>query len=318
LYTDKCRLGEDKIDDNPKHVYGVYYRHPIFEKLLYTFNPIKEQSIANAPMQLLIKLPTNLQSHFHKRLPYRFELFNSNTLKCIAQQIDISPELYQSNFERSTHIKMIEDIYDQNATDFNVKVITKCGILLGYLYDCQNEPVFTWYSNQSYQFTSLVAAFDASSSYSPYIYEQKHFCEQQEAIRVLERQNLYRLTTLINEEEEIQRNNYEHDLERIWNREVSASPRFIARFRLEGGQIVNNQQFETICVICQDALQLGDHYSQWPCLAQHTFHYNCMLNALRRQNRCPLCRDAVEAGNLPPIEVAFRSLLSGIGSRATS
>jgi len=158
----QIEVGEDKIDDDPLHIYGVYYRHPKYEKLLYTFNPIKEQSIANLPIQLLVKLPTNLRSYFHKRLPYHFELFNSNTLKCIAQQINISP-----NFENSMHIKLIEKIYDQNATDFNMKVITKCGILLGYFYDCQAETVFTLSSNIPNKFTSFAAAFDASSSYSP-------------------------------------------------------------------------------------------------------------------------------------------------------
>jgi hypothetical protein len=165
----QIELGEDKIDENPKHIYGVYYRHPAYQKLFYTFNPIKEQRIPNLPMQLFIKLPTNLQSHFYKRLPYRFELFNSDTLKCISQQIGILPDVHHSNFENSMHIQLIKEIYDRNTTDFNMKVITKCGILLGYLYDCQHETIFPITSNVPYKFTSLVAAFDASSSYSPYM-----------------------------------------------------------------------------------------------------------------------------------------------------
>jgi hypothetical protein len=165
----QIELGEDKINDNPEHVYGVYYHHPIYKRLLYTFNPIIEQKITALPMRLFIKLPTRLQSRFHQRLPYRFELFNSDTLKCIAQEIGISPEVYHLNFENSKHIQLIEEIYDQNATDFNMKVITKCGILLGYLYDCVTETVFPLSSNISYKFTSSVAAFDTSSSYSPYM-----------------------------------------------------------------------------------------------------------------------------------------------------
>ncbi len=141
---------------------------------------------------------------------------------------------------------------------------------------------------------------------------------QQESIRrAREEERRRRLAILIYEEEEIQRFDNEHDFERIWNRITSASARFIAQFRLEGAQIVNIHLPETTCTICLEKLQPGESYSQWPCPAQHAFHYDCMLNVLRRQNQCPLCRHAVDAANLPPIDVIFTRFLSRLGFRVT-
>ena len=165
----QIELGEDKIDDDPRHILRIYYRHPTYAKVLYTFHPIKELNISTFPMQLMVKLPTSLKSNFHKRLPYRFEFFHTDTLKCIARQIGIDKEVYQTNLDNSMHIPLIEEIYDRNATDFNMKVIMKCGILIGYFYDCATEKVYTWHSNEPYVFTFSAAAFDSYASYSPYM-----------------------------------------------------------------------------------------------------------------------------------------------------
>jgi hypothetical protein len=142
--------------------------------------------------------------------------------------------------------------------------------------------------------------------------------QQQDAIRIQEEQRRRRLAVLINEEEDYQRIHNENDFERIWNRTTSASPRFIAQFRLEGAQTVNSQLCETTCTICLETLKLNEHYSQWPCTAQHTFHYTCMLNVLRRQNVCPLCRDAVEAADLQPTDTVFQIFLSTVGRNVTN
>ncbi|CAF1070047.1 unnamed protein product [Rotaria sordida] len=352
----QIELGENQINNDTYNMYFVYFRHPMYNQLLYTFDPIKESSITNLSKKLFVKLPTYLTSHFHKRHPYRFEQFNSNTLKCIIRQLDISSEVDNIKLMKSMHIKIIEEIYDQNATEFNMKVINQCGILLGYLYDCQNEIVFSPSSNQRYKFSDFVAAFDASSSYSPYMrnyleripypivvnrntyyelewlhqrlmyysakyrysYELEQLRQRQEAIRTREEQRRYRLALFIEEEERIQRLNQEVDFEQIWNRVPSASPRFIANFRLEDPKIVNSQLCETNCSICLETLQPDEHYSQWPCPAQHVFHYNCMLNVLRRQNSCPLCRHLVEAAPLPSLDVVWRNFLFRVASRVAN
>jgi hypothetical protein len=145
----QIELGEDQIDGNLKRIYRAYYRHFTDGNLLNIFYRIKDQSMTTLPKKLFVKLPTSLQSHFH----YRFELFSLNTLKCIVRQIGIP--------SNSIHIEAIKKIYAQNATDFNMKTIIKCGILLGYIHDYRTE---TFY--QPCEFTSLTAVFD--TSYLPY------------------------------------------------------------------------------------------------------------------------------------------------------
>ncbi|CAF3517314.1 unnamed protein product [Rotaria sp. Silwood1] len=70
-----------EIDNDANNMHFVYFRYPMHEQLLDTFNSVKESNIANLSKELFVKLPTYLSSHFHKRLPYRFEQFNNDTLK---------------------------------------------------------------------------------------------------------------------------------------------------------------------------------------------------------------------------------------------
>jgi hypothetical protein len=51
--------------------------------------------------------------------------------------------------------------------------------------------------------------------------------------------------------------------------------------------------------LCLENFELGETYSPWPCTGNHFFHFNCMLEALRSRNTCPLCRHPVEAAYLP-------------------
>lgn len=79
---------------------------------------------------------------------------------------------------------------------------------------------------------------------------------------------------------------------------MSASPRFIAEFRLADRQIVSSNLIGEICSICLDDFQQNQYFAQWPCTAKHTFHFECMLDVLRAGNTCPLCRFPVEASGL--------------------
>jgi hypothetical protein len=66
------------------------------------------------------------------------------------------------------YIKTIEQIYAQNATAFNMKVIARCGIVLGYLYRPEGELAYTINSKSAVKFRKLDVALDASSPYYPY------------------------------------------------------------------------------------------------------------------------------------------------------
>lgn len=81
----------------------------------------------------------------------------------------------------------------------------------------------------------------------------------------------------------------------------AASPEFIAKFRL--GQNLQKhsidyemQKQEPKCMICLEDFHINETYRIWPCLSKipHIYHDECMLNILRRQNTCPICRCPVE------------------------
>ncbi len=109
-----------------------------------------------------------------------------------------------------------------------------------------------------------------------------------------------RLDAFEYEEAELQRVRYGNDLDRMWEQVVSASASFIARFRFEEHQTVKSGKLlGTRCTLCLENFELGETYSPWPCTGNHFFHFNCMLEALRSRNTCPLCRHPVEAAYLP-------------------
>lgn len=140
-------------------------------------------------------------------------------------------------------------------------------------------------------------------------YEQEQLRQRQEAIRIQEEQQRHRLSLLVAEEERLQTQNQLSNFEHIWDRVTSASPYFIANFRLEQPRIVREDSLEIDCPICLETLHFGERYARWPCPAQHVFHYDCMLNVLRRQNSCPLCRHLVEAAPLIPIGVLLANFM---------
>lgn len=164
----QIELGENHIDHDPNNMYFVYFRHPIYNQLLYKFHPVTDIRTANLSMELFVKLPNYLKSHFHKRLSYQFQRFNSDTLQCILRQFNILSVIDTATTTRSNAVKIIEEIYDKNATEFNKKVIAQCGILIGYLYTWQYELVFNSL-NERYRLSDSVTVFDASSSYTPYM-----------------------------------------------------------------------------------------------------------------------------------------------------
>lgn len=166
----QIELGINQIEQETKHILSVFSYDPPFRPLMYTFNKVKERDIVINlhPDKLYVKLPSIEKSHFHSYHPYHFQSFKTKTLQCIVQQLDISPNEYSQWIEKSMYIKKIEQIYAQNATAFNMKVIAQCGILLGYLYRPKKELAYATNSKFFFKFNTLDLAFDASSSYYPY------------------------------------------------------------------------------------------------------------------------------------------------------
>ncbi|CAF1339181.1 unnamed protein product [Rotaria sp. Silwood1] len=400
----QIELDEDMIDQDMTKTFRVFNGQHSYEKLLYTFNHVRESVIDHNYNKLYIKMPSNKQSYFHRRLSYNFQAFNIHTLRCIVRQLDISPMQYLQWNEKTTYIQAIEQIYNQNPTLFNIKVILKCGI---YLLNRIHPPTFTIHHsvqnelekaninsisildnlllntivenkhfdrlfliqdkyliilmiNFNEKNPEILRQFDkrspfevisldtiesvhhyhivvANDSRSKYIYfpndsylrdsntsewlhqrlmhindlyrhrlEQKQILQQQEILHAQQEEYQRHLKALIEEEAEYQYRTYGYDFNRMWHRIVSASPRFIAQFRLEDHQLVNINQPNIECSLCYEEFRTGQHFAQWPCEAKHTFHFDCMLSALRARNTCPLCRHPVEAAHLPSRETILQ------------
>ncbi|CAF1266226.1 unnamed protein product [Didymodactylos carnosus] len=148
---------------------------------------------------------------------------------------------------------------------------------------------------------------------------QEHY-EEQLKIEEENRQQLWmqmqqHMDRLIQEEEYIQEQRYRHETDIL---SVSASSRFIVQFRLNRleNQLPVTQTMideKMKCMVCLCEYELHDFYSKWPCVTDlYLFHYNCMLNTLRRQNTCPLCRYEVDPGRSIPMTYIFRSVFGRI------
>ena len=112
---------------------------------------------------IYVKLPSRSQTNFHARHPFRFSSFSIRTLRCIVKQLQShSPDW----IEKSEYLKYINEQYAANSTRFNVLVLSKCGILVGYLY----RPVYdlAFLPTREHTFYSYDIAFDATRQYCSY------------------------------------------------------------------------------------------------------------------------------------------------------
>ncbi|UJR12521.1 hypothetical protein I4U23_016696 [Adineta vaga] len=166
----QIELGEDQIDQDSSHILRESTSPFSYFKTSYTMKAAKNDDIYHAlyPNRLYIKLASRGEKHFYHRHPYRFHLFTMKTLRCIVRQFDILSTSYMKWNDKEIFVKKIEEIYEQNSTIFNMKVITKCGILIGYLYRPQDSIVFMSGWNVSHLFHDLDIGLDTASSYFSY------------------------------------------------------------------------------------------------------------------------------------------------------
>lgn len=108
-----------------------------------------------------VKLPPIDDDYYQREVLYHFQLFSERASKCILQQ-------FAGSLERFMFTEVIEEIYRQNLVEFNMKLITKCGILLGQLYPARNELMYTMDSKDPVQFKEsdlVLDIFPLSYSY---------------------------------------------------------------------------------------------------------------------------------------------------------
>lgn len=162
-------LGVDAIDSNSVNSFSVFSESGSQGFPLHRFDRVVESTIDTLNMALYIKFAANGRPYSKLRYPYRFQSFDIETLRCIVKQVGIPTKEFLSWPEKVTYVKRIEEIYKQNASLFNEKVIKKCGILVGYLYEPSNEVTYKVDGHNYYGFVKNVRAFDASWYYIPYL-----------------------------------------------------------------------------------------------------------------------------------------------------
>jgi hypothetical protein len=93
----------------------------------------------------------------------------------------------------------------------------------------------------------------------------------------------------------------------MWDQVRAAKPSFIARVRATQYRVVteDTEQLDE-CVICREQIGFNAKYASWPCPADHHFHLECMVKALRESNKCPLCRYEVEGVPVPGRDEVLR------------
>ncbi|CAF3698989.1 unnamed protein product [Rotaria sordida] len=84
---------------------------------------------------IYVKLPTHSRTQFHARHRFHFQSYSIRTLQCIVRNLPLgSIDTYRTWIEKSEYVQHINKEYAKNSTEFNKAVLTKCGILIGYLY----------------------------------------------------------------------------------------------------------------------------------------------------------------------------------------
>ncbi|CAF2115355.1 unnamed protein product [Rotaria magnacalcarata] len=161
----QLELGENMFLD-PISKYAIIKQY--FDRItrnyhIATYKRIRKPSI-------YVKLPTASQSRYHTRLPFHFKSYTIRTLQCIVRSLPSnSADTYQTWVEKSEYVRYIDDQYTKNSTEFNEAVLTKCGVLIGYLYRPKGEIVFT--ASNQYQFATEDLALNMTHQYfSPYLY----------------------------------------------------------------------------------------------------------------------------------------------------
>ncbi|CAF3564289.1 unnamed protein product [Rotaria sp. Silwood1] len=113
---------------------------------------------------IYVKLPTHSRKQFHARHRFHFKSYSIRTLQCIIRNLpSSSTDIYRTWIEKSDYIQHINTEYTKNSTEFNKAVLTKCGILIGYLYRPIYEKAFI--PTNEHKFTSFDIALNMAEEY---------------------------------------------------------------------------------------------------------------------------------------------------------
>uniref|UniRef100_A0AC34FBN2 RING-type domain-containing protein n=1 Tax=Panagrolaimus sp. ES5 TaxID=591445 RepID=A0AC34FBN2_9BILA len=163
----QVELGENNIE-TPSSSYETIrqYSNPETRKPnehIATFKYLKTPEI-------YIKLPTRHVNYVHKKFPFDFSKFSLETLKCVLNTLlTKSTKKFNKKIKvKSDLVDYIEAEYSKNSTSFNMLVLTKCGILIGYLYKPHDSSERAFKPKKEHYLYSNNIAFEASKPYVSY------------------------------------------------------------------------------------------------------------------------------------------------------
>ncbi|CAF0793165.1 unnamed protein product [Adineta steineri] len=162
----QVELNEDNIQNSISQYDTIrqFSDSQIRDDHIATFKRIKHPFI-------YVKLPTNSQKYFHRHHPIRFQSYSIQTLQCIVRNLPRnSAYTYQTWTEKSEYIQYINEEYAKNSTEFNKAVLTKCGVLIGYLDELLYERAFTGRGEHKFTSYDIVLNMTDSYYYSYFLY----------------------------------------------------------------------------------------------------------------------------------------------------
>uniref|UniRef100_A0AC34F5E1 RING-type domain-containing protein n=1 Tax=Panagrolaimus sp. ES5 TaxID=591445 RepID=A0AC34F5E1_9BILA len=156
----QVEVGENNIHNpvNKKEEIRRFSNQFSRDRHISTYKKLKEPKI-------FINLPSRDTIQFSSKFPFDFSKFSKETLNCIINILSTKSDSDSSNVLKISEVEYINDQYAKNIKFFNKVVITKCGILIGYLYSPRYEAAFV--KDERYYFYPSDIALDLTKPYFP-------------------------------------------------------------------------------------------------------------------------------------------------------
>ena len=150
------------------HVFDDHLKKRMFRASMHH---ITEPTITHAMNadRFFVRLAIERQWHIDYRLPYRFEAFEIDTLRCAVRHLGVRPSEYLNWVGKSMYVQAIKKRYRENPKLLNTVVAPTCGMLIGYLYRPKGQVAHRPYSKVVYAFHSTDIGFDTYRAYYSYM-----------------------------------------------------------------------------------------------------------------------------------------------------
>lgn len=150
----QIEIGEDNLINpkNPSEIIRYYSNPRQRDRSIAHYRRIRRPWV-------FIKLPTKNVEYFHHRFPFDLNSFSISTLQCIVKRISM-----EKFWDKSDFVRFINNFYDKNSTEFNVLVLSHCGVFIGFIYQPLFERAFQ--PHREFKFDKNDLAFDSTGPYA--------------------------------------------------------------------------------------------------------------------------------------------------------